>query len=504
MPLNEEETMKSPILFVFVLAIMASCSVSKNYNPARKYAPEELQEDYHLFRNILEESHPSLYWYTPKDSVDYYFEAGAEKLKDSMAEYKFRYVLSYVLAKIRCGHTTVRASKEATRYSERTRSILFPINIKAWNDTVVVTSNLNRRDSALTRGAILKSIDGRPVETILDTMFQHLSADGYNTTHKYQTVSNTGVFRNMYGGIYGLRAKTPVEFIDTLGNFRSTTIGLYVPVMDSSRRYSGPPQPEPSKRERKKLMLDAMRNTRIDTNTNTAFMEVNTFSKGNKLRGYFKRSFKEIRKRGIENLVVDMRSNGGGSVTLSNLLTKYIVSKPFKIADSLYAISRKSRYKRYEGDYFLNRLFLIFMTHKREDGYYHFTYFEHKHFKPKSTNHFSGTTYILTGGNTFSAATLFTGALKDQEGVYVVGEETGGGSYGNTAWLIPDVTLPNTGVRFRLPLFRLVIDHNAPKGRGVMPDVPVPPTVAAIRHNSDFKMEKVMELIKEKSRQGRP
>ena len=29
---------------------------------------------------------------------------------------------------------------------------------------------------------------------------------------------------------------------------------------------------------------------------------------------------------------------------------------------------------------------------------------------------------------------------------------------GSTAWLIPDLTLPETGIRFRLPLFRLVID----------------------------------------------
>ena len=59
-----------------------------------------------------------------------------------------------------------------------------------------------------------------------------------------------------------------------------------------------------------------------------------------------------------------------------------------------------------------------------------------------------------------------------QDNVTIVGEETGGGAYGNTAWLIPDVTLPETGVRFRLPLFRLVIDKNYPKnGKGVQPEV---------------------------------
>ena len=138
------------------------------------------------------------------------------------------------------------------------------------------------------------------------------------------------------------------------------------------------------------------------------------------------------------------------------------------------------------------------MSHKKTDGKYHFGLFEGKYFKPRSTNHFNGDVYVMTGGNTFSAASLFTKALKGQENVTVVGEETGGGGYGNTAWLIPDVTLPHTKVRFRLPLFRLVIDSTAEKGRGIMPDIESKPTVEAIRKNADYKVDKVMELIREK------
>ncbi len=104
--------------------------------------------------------------------------------------------------------------------------------------------------------------------------------------------------------------------------------------------------------------------------------------------------------------------------------------------------------------------------------------------------------YVLSGGNTFSASTLFIKSVKDQENVTIVGEETGGGAYGNNAWLIPDVTLPVTKVRFRLPLFRLVIDKNEEKGFGAQPEVISLPTVEAIRKNLDFKTEKAVELIK--------
>ena len=86
-------------------------------------------------------------------------------------------------------------------------------------------------------------------------------------------------------------------------------------------------------------------------------------------------------------------------------------------------------------------------------------------------------------------------AVIKQNNVTVVGEETGGGAYGNSAWLIPDATLPETGVRFRLPIFRLVIDKTARKGRGVQPEVPSFPTIEAVKRGTDYKLEKVMELI---------
>jgi C-terminal processing protease CtpA/Prc len=181
------------------------------------------------------------------------------------------------------------------------------------------------------------------------------------------------------------------------------------------------------------------------------------------------------------------------------LLTKFIADHKFKIGDILFAVKRSSAFGGYRQNNFWNWLFMMVFTKKKEDGAYHFGYFERHYFSPKTKNHFDGEVYVLTGGNTFSASTLFTSTIKGQKNVTVVGEETGGGAYGNTAWLIPDVTLPNTRVRFRLPLFRLVINKDYPhNGRGIIPDVYSGPTVEAIRQNRDFKMEKVRTLIEQK------
>src|SRR5688572_28662140 len=94
-----------------VVYFLSACAASRSsFSATKKYSPEQLQKDYALYQNILETHHPSLYWYTSKDSMDHYFNWGKEQLKDSLTEPGFRKVLAYVISKVNCGHTSVRTS----------------------------------------------------------------------------------------------------------------------------------------------------------------------------------------------------------------------------------------------------------------------------------------------------------------------------------------------------------------------------------------------------------
>ena len=113
--------------------ILSSCSVSKSsFTPSKKYSPEQLNKDYTIFRGALEESHPGIYWYTPKDEMDNYFDWGKSQIKDSLNEEDFRKVLSYVISKINCGHTVTRSSKAYMNYRDTNNNKIFPLSLKIW------------------------------------------------------------------------------------------------------------------------------------------------------------------------------------------------------------------------------------------------------------------------------------------------------------------------------------------------------------------------------------
>lgn len=488
--------------FIVALAMLSVGCVSSRqpFDAQRKYAPQQLQQDFHYFRSILEESHPSLYWFTPKDSMDFYFQAGYNSLTDSMTEPEFRNVLSYITSKIRCGHTNIRYSKAYNNYLDTAKLTVFPLHLKVMPGSASVVVNLNRRDSILRRGTIITAINGRSIRQLTDTFFNYISGDGNALNGKYQTLSNPGSFGSLYRNVLGLTDTFTVNYLDSAGIEQQTVIPVFDPKTLTRNRSTAKPTGKPPKQAPRAPMLNGVRSVQIDTSLSSAYMVVNTFGRDNKLRSFFRRSFRELKKQHIQHLVVDVRANGGGDAGISTKLTRYLINKKFKLADSLYAVRRTSDYRRFIQWQPAYWAMMKVVTSKHRDGRYHFGYFERHYFKPKQKNHFDGNIYIITGGNSFSATTLFASALKGQSNVKIIGEETGGGSYGNTAWMMPDVVLPNSQIRFRLPKFRLVMNQAMVKdGRGVMPDIEVAPTVETIRLGIDPKVEMVRKMIMQKS-----
>jgi len=358
------------ILYILVLTLFTACGVSKSaFSPNKKYSLQQVEKDYSVYQNVLEQHHPSLYWYSSKDSMDYYFNRGKQQLKDSMTELEFRKVLTYVTAKINCGHTTVRSSRAWSKYSDTVRlGKMFPLSVKVWDEAMLVTANLNRRDSILKRGTVITKINGRTQEAIIDTLFNYISTDGYNRTHKYQTLSNRGFFGSLYTSLFGISEKYTIEYKDSAGELKNIIIPVYNPAVDTGNRIGTRPLrsvPQPSKKERRRQAANTVRLLKIDSVNHTAMMDLSSFGKGYRLKKFFKNSFRALRQNNIRHLIIDVRGNGGGSVTNSTLLSRYLAVQDFKVGDSLFAIKRNGHYQQYIKHHFGNKLCMNFYKKRK-------------------------------------------------------------------------------------------------------------------------------------------
>jgi hypothetical protein len=81
-----------------------------------------------------------------------------------------------------------------------------------------------------------------------------------------------------------------------------------------------------------------------------------------------------------------------------------------------------------------------------------------------------------------------------------IGQETGGGYYGNTSGYSQDLTSPNSKITIEIPALQFVmnVEPKLPFGSGVKPHYEVIPTINQYMNNENPCLEYALKLINEK------
>jgi C-terminal processing protease CtpA/Prc len=109
-------------------------------------------------------------------------------------------------------------------------------------------------------------------------------------------------------------------------------------------------------------------------------------------------------------------------------------------------------------------------------------------------NRFTGNLYVLTSHDTFSAATTFSGTIKDNRLGCIVGEETYDGPSSYSCIMIFE--LPNTKINIQNSTLHKVRAAGYDDGRGVIPDFIVNTTYSDYLNGNDKIMNYTYWLIK--------
>ena len=128
------------LLVGFALAYIAPeyCDAAKK-NKGRKdptldqiLQSEQAQEDLGVLRKALEEGHPGLYLYTPKDDFDKRFEQASQSFDRPMTLREFYLEVAPLVEKVYCGHTYFDLPPKLLK-SLRKEPPLFPLPLAFLN-----------------------------------------------------------------------------------------------------------------------------------------------------------------------------------------------------------------------------------------------------------------------------------------------------------------------------------------------------------------------------------
>ncbi len=474
-------------LFWFIL-ITAPLSLFAQQNDYynRKYPPQQLQEDFNQYKTVLEELHPSLYWYTPKTEVDNLMNEVEEKLVREMSEFEFYNLIAPITAKINCGHTGTLPSDEA----RSTLQNRMPLEFRYVKGKLYLYYDYDTQTKSMKEVA---SINGHGVEEMLEKISGLKGTDGYIITPQPLFFNNSGSFGFWYNLVYQ-DTTYKIQFADG-------SVILRDPISaDSLSRISSAFYPQ-----------QPLLTYNIKADLNTAVLTINTFEKDVlknadlKYKKYLADFFKQLKARAIEHLIIDLRNNGGGEDNYASLLYRYLTDEPFQFYKSMEAnplpYDKIITQQVYLPTEVKNSLISKFFIKKKEGRFLVKPTFRTKGLrlqKPKK-DHFQGKLYFLVSGATYSAAAELTAFSKaHRPNTVFIGTETGGAMQGNTSALFAFLTLKHTKIGNYIPLVRYTMNVTEyEKGRGVVPDFTVEPSKRGILEEKDEGMAFALELIQE-------
>jgi hypothetical protein len=453
---------------------------------AQVLSPAQLQSDFELFRRALREAHPAPYRYTPEAVFAHKLDSVQALLNQPMTVQAFYVAMTPLVTALRDGHIKWMAAGKEEKYPFHA-SGLFPLDLYFVGDKAWVEGTYGPTQIQL--GAEVVSVNGVPAATLIGKLLPLLTfSDGSTVNGKYEDLNR--YFSGLYATYVGTSDAYEVVYRTGAGEGRAV---LPAVTQDSIHAYEEKRKPAPAKPVRMQFLGDE-----------TALLSIDRFQIDKAEQDYpafLKESFRQLKAKGTKHLVIDLRNNEGGKDLFGTLLYSYLAKEPFRYYDKIL-VRQKKKFSFPAWTPKIYNLARVLMVHKTRNGYEFKSRQRLKTWKPQR-DAFGGDVYVLTNGNSFSVTTEFASVLHHHKRATFIGQETGGGYYGDNSGAFAAVRLPHSNLELGIPLLAY---YSAVQGypypdRGILPDHPVVPTIDEILRGHDRALQTALDLI---GRQGGP
>lgn len=459
---------------------------------AEALTPAQTQADFDLMRKALEEAHSGLYRYSSKAEMDRMFAAERAKLNGPLTRTEFMAVLMETLAQIRCGHTGLTPDESTQK--ELAAARIFPLRIAIEGRRLIVHSNDTPDDATIRTGMEVIEINGQKSTDILNRILPKLSADGDIETGKRARLQRN--FAQNYWLFVDKTEEFTVKARDAAG--ASVTSKLRG-VVDADRKKNSTANllnAEFKAGVAKVQWWSDNLALRFLKDPDVAEIHIGGFG-GSNYPKWMEETFRTLGEKGTRALIIDLRGNGGGADMFGAMLVSYLTDKPFRYFDHIDVKTINPSFKEHS-DWSGNEARLREGMTVNPAGGFLVTAKLHPGVdeQPPGKYPFMGKVFVLIDGGTFSTAADFCAVAHHLKRATFIGEETGGGYYGNNSGMQTIVTLPNSKMRIRVPMYQYwnAVPGYDGKRRGTRPDHVVETKVASVLRGVDEQLDLALKL----------
>ncbi|MCK5116656.1 MAG: hypothetical protein KAR44_08650 [Candidatus Aegiribacteria sp.] len=398
----------------------------------KKYTKSELIQDLDFMVKTMEEVHPDLYFYFEKNRAISLLEEVKQSLHDGFDRIDFYTQAARFVRNFSDGHTSVYTpSEEYSKYRDAS-GLLLPFNVDCSSGEIVILKSFSKEHHS-SHGKTITSINGISSESLLDSMVSLLSFE----RREMSLTCLSSSFGKLLFLLYG-----PCNtFSITLRNSQNTEEVNISGVSNEVIKENS--NQDPNEKE-------APYEFTINKEENYALLDFREFVDLSSFKKLIREMFEQIEINDVSKVIVDIRKNGGGNSWLTEEFASYITDKPFRqFSGTDFKVSKQIR-KYYP---VMMKHFTSFPMSLVPAKYLYRTPWEKgigdivsseakvKKHKPKQP-FFTGRVIVLISAYTFSSATGFATAIKDNALGTIIGTPTGGfpSSHGDSF----PFTLPNT------------------------------------------------------------
>ncbi|MCT4662267.1 MAG: S41 family peptidase [Tissierellales bacterium] len=488
-----------------LVTLMVLTGSMQSLAAAGEFENFEYVSDLKVLKDLLNENHGNLYEHISEKELNEAFENAYNAVDEDMTYPEFYEELAKIVSKIKDGHTSLSAA-EWFKSQVNENGMYLPLTIKKIEGKYVSDFVYD----AIPLGAEIVSINGDDIEDIVS----RLKTSTANETDDDAGLSQHLVeflFPQLYTIYYGEAEENTVVYNDLDGNEQSVVLTSEDASLNElvTYKYSNYMT---GKYGTSMQSIDA----EFIEEKRVGILRIYTFSPADS--EYFTSCvdhfFREMKTRGYENLIFDVRGNLGGDSEIMDHILSYVIDEPMKSVDriELYKLPTLSGLNMVssEQDYsYLTGMVESVMNderpfdEQRADGAYRKAdgtfVFEEEPIEPAKQNSFSGKIFAIADGGSFSCGTIFPQMIKKLENGTLVGLTPGGNYYDTTAGIMLDWTLPNTKTSITIPLVQLITESEKIEGisenSGVEPDIKVEQTLEDFLNKEDTQLNSILESL---------